>query len=131
MLKRCGLADYEHVAPGIFAALDELFQVASGNLYGHWVCDDLPGVTSAVFRPCSVRQSEPHAAIIYVELDVNGIGVASRDRHHQGLIDAVNLLLGPALNGVKILVHVATRIAEAGGKGQTADSATIEMCPQQ
>ena len=39
------------------------------------------------------------------ELDVHGVGVAGGDGHHQRLVQAVQLLAGPAFGGAEVAIH--------------------------
>src|SRR5664280_86627 len=105
LFKGLGFADNEHFTTGVFARFDELFQVASSELNGERIGDDLARVATAILRPCRVWQGDPDATIIHIEFDVNGVGMACRDGDYERLIDAMDLLFRPALN--LSLIHIS------------------------
>src|SRR5579859_2951225 len=75
-----------------------------------------PASTLLVLHPCWMRQSDPYRAAADQKLDVNGVRVAGGDGHNQGLVHAVQLLSGPAVGGVKVLVHVYLKIYRSSPK---------------
>src|SRR5919109_1517722 len=75
-----------------------------GNLNGEGISNRAPS-SLLVFHPGRMRERHPHGAAIDKELDVDRISMAGRNGHNQGLINTVHLLLGPAVGGVKLLVH--------------------------
>ncbi len=81
-----------------------LLQIVSGNLHSQRIGEVLAGALF-VLHPGGMRERDPHRLAIHQELDVNGVSVPGRDRDNQRLIDAMNLLPGPALVGVEIVVH--------------------------
>jgi hypothetical protein len=42
---------------------------------------------------------------VHQKLDIHGIGVSRGNRHDQSLINTMHAFLGPAVNGVEVLIH--------------------------
>src|SRR5271157_5743334 len=84
----------------------------AGDFLRQRIGDQLPGAL-LVFDPGRVWQGNPDWAPVDQELDVHRIGVAGGDGHYQGLVEAVHLLLGPAVGGGEVSEHkkLKTRIS--------------------
>src|SRR5437879_13130494 len=67
-----------------------------------------------IFIPCHQRESYPDRTPINQELYVYRIGVASGNGDNQGLINAMDLLLGPAIKCMEIAIHGSKHISIAG-----------------
>src|ERR1035441_412280 len=52
-----------------------------------------------------MRQRHPHRTSLHQEFNVDGIRVTGGNGYDQRLIDAVDLLLRPAVGGLKITIH--------------------------
>ena len=74
---------------------DELVRGAPGGADGARV----------VLHPCWMRQGNPYGTPAGKKLYVNSIGVPCRNGDDQGLVGAVELFSGPAVGGLKVLVH--------------------------
>src|SRR2546423_11416890 len=81
-----------------------------------------------IFVPCHQRKSYPDWAPINQELYVDGIGMARGNGDYQGLINAMDLLLGPAIKGMEIAIHGSKTISIVAEKPQFA-SAKCKIFP--
>lgn len=88
----------------IGARLDGCLQKMSGSLRSQRI-RNYPPCALVVFHPCWMRQSDPYRTPADKKLYVNGIRVAGGNGDNQGLINAMQLLSGPAVGSVKVLVH--------------------------
>src|SRR5581483_347412 len=68
---------------------------------------------SLVLIPGGKRKRDPHRASVNQEFDVHRVGVAGRHSHNQSLINAVHLLLTPAIVGLKVAKHGSKTIPNA------------------
>jgi hypothetical protein len=99
-----GHGDGVDLAVGVISLLDELLQMASGDLDRKLVGDDLAGALF-LLNPCLAGQSDPHRALVDIEADVDGIGMAGGDGHNVGLPRAVEVFSAPAIGHMEIFVH--------------------------
>src|SRR2546428_407880 len=76
----------------------------SGNLNRQRISYRPPG-SLLVLHPGRMRQRHPNRPPVYQEFNIDCIRMAGCDRHNQRLVNTVHLLFGPAVSGVKILVH--------------------------
>jgi len=93
-----------HVAPQAFAGLQRGLQIVAGDFYGQRIGDGLAGAPF-VLHPCRMRQRDPDRSSIDQKLDVDRIGVTRGNGDDQGLVDAVDLLLRPAVGGGEVFKH--------------------------
>src|SRR6266851_1348848 len=93
-----------HFATQAFARFQRRFQKVAGDFLCQRVGDQ-PSTALLVLDPGRVRQRDPDGAPVDQELDVDRIGVAGGDGDYQSLIEAVHLLLGPAVGGSKVSEH--------------------------
>src|ERR1051326_2330780 len=99
----------------IRSGFDRRFQEAPGGLDCQRVCNH-PARALLVLHPCWMRQSDPDGTPAHEKLDVDGVGMAGGYGDNQGLVHAVQLLSGPAVCGVKVLVHVYLKIYRSSPK---------------
>src|SRR6266568_2602678 len=111
-----------HFPPHTFSGFQGSLQEMPGNLYGEKIGDSFPGAP-LVFVPCGQRQRDPDRPAIHEELNIHRIGMASGNGNDQRLIQAVNLLLGPAVEGVEIAIHEFKTISIRMKWRQTRSSA--------
>ena len=90
----------------------------TGNLDGQRIGD---GFTRAVlvFDPSRKRQRNPYRPAIHKKLDINRIGMSCGNGYDQRLKDAVYFLFGPAVQGMKILIH-SDSISDTAGASKPA-----------
>ena len=88
------------VASGFDGRLEKM----AGNLNGQRVRNNAAGAFP-VFNPGRMRQGYPHWTPIDYEFDVDGVRMACGHSNNQGLIQAVQFMAGPAVGGVKVVVH--------------------------
>jgi hypothetical protein len=93
-----------HLATKAFARLEGLLQIMAGDFDGERIGDHLASLI-LVFDPGGMRQRDPDGAAVDQEFYVDGIGVAGGDGDDQRLINAVHILVGPAVGGVEVLIH--------------------------
>src|ERR1019366_6756032 len=101
-----------HFATQAFAGFQRRFQKMAGDFLRQGIGDQPSGAV-LVLDPGRVRQGDPDGTPVDQELDVHRIGVAGGDGHHQGLVKAVYLFLGPAVGGGEVSEHkeLKTRIS--------------------
>src|SRR5437764_1711349 len=68
-------------------------------------------VALLIFIPCGQRQSYPNRAAVDQKLNIHCVSMASGNGNNQGLVDAVDLLLGPAIEGLKVAIHGSKTIS--------------------
>src|SRR6476646_3774127 len=88
----------------IRAGFNRRLQKMPGNLDGKRIGYDPTGAL-LVLHPCWMRQRNPYGTPAGKKLYVNSVGVPGRNRDNQGLVNTVEFLSGPAVGGVKVLVH--------------------------
>ena len=88
----------------IRAGFDRRLQKMPGRLDGKRVGYH-PSGALLVLHPCWMRQSNPYGTPAGKKLYVNSVGVPGRNRDDQGLVNTMESLSGPAVGGVKVLVH--------------------------
>ena len=81
-----------------------LLEVVSGNFDGECVGDHL-STAFVIFDPGGMRKSDPDRAPVDQEFEIDRVGVPRRDGDDQGLVNAVDFFLAPAIDGFKIFVH--------------------------
>ena len=108
-----GLVDRDgiHLASGVVTLFDELLEVAAGDLGSELVGDDLAGALF-LFDPGGAGQGYPHGATIYIEADVDGVGMPGGYGHNVCSPLAVEVFAGPAVSHVEIFVHVVSVSSE-------------------
>jgi hypothetical protein len=106
-----------HLASHAFSGFECGLQKMPGDGDGERVSDDLGGVF-LIFIPRHQRQSDPDRPSINQKLDVHGIGMPGGHGDNQRLINAVDLLLGPAIEGMKVAIHGNKTISTASGERQ-------------
>ena len=109
-------------AERIVAFFDELLEMAASDLCRELIGDDFAGAF-LLLDPSSARQGDPHGAAVYVEANVDSVGVARGDGHDGAFPAAVQILAGPAVGDVKILVHVLS-LSFRGRRGKVDDAYT-------
>src|SRR3981081_2929814 len=68
-----------------------------------------------------MRKRHPDFSSAHQELDIHRVGMPGSNRHDHGLINAMDLFLGPAIGRSKIFKHVLIKtIADHPLYGQTA-----------
>ena len=93
-----------HFLSEAVSGFKRLLEVVSGNFDGECVGDHLAGAL-VVFNPSGMRECNPYGTPVDEEFEIDGIGMAGRDGDDQGLVDAVDFFLGPAIDGFEIFVH--------------------------
>src|SRR2546426_9152234 len=93
-----------HLSSYTLARFQRSFQVVSGNLNRQRIGYRTPG-SLLVLHPGRMRQRHPNRPPVYQEFNIDRISMAGCNRHNQRLVNTVHLLFGPAIGGVKILVH--------------------------
>src|SRR6266536_2127617 len=99
-----------HFPPHTFSGFQGSLKEMPANLYGEKIGDSFPGAP-LVFVPRGQRQRDPDRPAIHEELNIYRIGMACGDSNDQRLIQAVDLLLGPAVEGVEIAIHESKTIS--------------------
>ena len=123
VLKGLGDGERVHFLTSAFAGFERPFQIVPGDGDGQRIGNQLP-LAVLVFDPRGTGQRHPHGAAIDQKLDIDRVGVPGGDGHDQSLIEAMDLLLAPTIDGVEIFVHKKT-IANRTAAGQTC---TIIKC---
>jgi hypothetical protein len=112
-----------HFTSDSFAGLKRRLQVVAGNFKGQRIGDG-PARALFVLDPCRMRERHPDFSSADQELDIHRVGVAGSNRHDHGLINAMDLFLGPAIGRGEILKHVLIKtITDRVLCGQTVDLA--------
>ena len=113
-----GLSDGQriHFAAAALAGLQRSFQVMTGNFDGQGIGNS-PAGALLVFHPGRHRQSDPDRLAVYKELDVRSIGMPRGDGYDQLLLNAVDLLFSPTIDGEEIVVHEQENDIEAVAAG--------------
>src|ERR1700694_1386841 len=94
-----------HFAPVlIVAGLNRRLQVMAGKLNRKRVCDNASR-PFVVLHPGWMRHRNPYWMSVNNEFDVYGIRMAGSYGHNQCLIQAMEFMSGPAVDGVKVFVH--------------------------
>ena len=93
-----------HFSPCSFAGFEDGLQVVTGDLNRQRI-GNYPAGTFLILNPRWMRQGDPEGPPIYQELDVHGVGMARGNGYDECLVDAVNFLLGPAVDGREITEH--------------------------
>src|SRR4051812_12570433 len=106
----------------IRAGLDGCFQVMPGCLDRQRVGYH-PAGAPVVLHPCWMRQSNPYWPPARKKLHVDRIGVPGGDGNNQCLVNTMQLLSGPAVGGVKIIVHASKNISEQHQSGNNKPDA--------
>lgn len=88
----------------IRAGFNRRLQEVPGNLDGQRIGNH-PAGALLVLHPCWMRQRNPNGTPAGKKLYVNSVGVPRRNGDDQGLVDTVELFSGPAVGGVKVLIH--------------------------
>src|SRR5438270_3389711 len=94
----------------------------SVSLNGQWIGDD-PAGALVVLHPGWMRQSHPHRTPAHKKLHIDGIRMPGGDGHDQGLVNTMQLLPGPAVGSVKVVVHASKNIAEQPQTGNNKPDA--------
>lgn len=79
-------------------------QEMSGGLDGQRISDD-PAGALVVLHPCWMRQRYPNGTPAGKKLYIYSVGVPGRNSDDQGLVNTMESLSGPAVGGVKVLIH--------------------------
>jgi len=106
-----------HFLSDAFTRFERGFKIMSGDLDGQRVGDDFARAIP-VFDPGWQRQSNPYRSALNKEFDVHRIGMAGSDGNNQRLINAVNFLLRPAIDGMEVSIHAQENYSEARKAGQ-------------
>jgi hypothetical protein len=66
-----------------------------------------------------MRKGNPDRAAVHQKFDIHGVGVAGSDGHDEGLIENMDLLLGPAVGSREVskhkgLNHCSSNISSGG-----------------
>jgi hypothetical protein len=93
-----------HLAAQAFASFERGPQIMAGDFHRERIGDRLSGALF-IFHPSGMWQRDPDGLAIDEKLDIHGIGVPRRDGNDQRLIDAVDLLFGPAVGGGEVGKH--------------------------
>src|SRR5690242_6912368 len=93
-----------HFAAAILSRLDGLFKEVPGDFNGQRIRND-PARTAVVLNPGRMRQCDPHRLAIDEKFNVDGVGMSSSNGHNESLIQTMDLLPGPAVNGMEVCVH--------------------------
>lgn len=80
------------------------FQEMSGGLDGQRIGKS-PASALLVLHPSWMRQRNPYGTAAGQKFYVNGVSVAGGYSNDQGLINTMELLSGPAVYGVEVVVH--------------------------
>src|ERR1700722_18989355 len=104
MGQRLGDGQRIHLPAYAFTGFEGRFQVVSGDFHSQGIGNG-PTRLLLVFDPGRVRQRHPNLAPINQKLDVDGVGVARSDGDNQGLVDAMNRLASPAVEGGEVVEH--------------------------
>lgn len=88
----------------IRAGFNRRLQKMPGCLYGQRI-GYYPAGARVVLHPCWMRQSNPYGTPAGKKLYVDSVSVPRRNRDDQGLVRTVEVLSGPAVGGLKVLVH--------------------------
>lgn len=91
------------------------FQEMSGGLDGQWI-GKRPASAMLVLHPSWMRQRNPNRTPAGQKFYVNGVSVAGGHSNDQGLINTMELLPGPAVYGVEVVVHCYIEIYRTGIK---------------
>src|ERR1700756_4680438 len=78
-----------------------------------------------ILHPRGMRQRHPHRTPIHQELDVHSIGMASRNRDDQSLIQAMDRLLGPAVSSSKVGKHGLLKLYRSAQAARKRTSAEV------
>jgi len=95
---------------GVVAFFNDGFEVVAGDLCCQLVGDDLAGAL-LLFDPGVAGEGDPHGPVVYVEADIDGVGVAGGDGHDVGFPAAVEVFAGPAVGYVEVFVHAFSVMA--------------------
>ena len=108
---REGLLDGEriHVLSKAVAVFKRGLQKMASDFDGESVSEHLAGAI-VVFHPGGKRKRDPDRMTVGEEFQIDGIGVARGDGNDERLVDAMDFLFRPAIEGLEVLVH-AVRIA--------------------
>ena len=68
-------------------------------------------------HPRRMRESDPYRPVSDEKLDVDSVGVPGRNGDDERLILAVQRFAGPAVDGLKVVIHNLKTIAEAPRRG--------------
>ncbi len=101
-------------AAGVVAFADDLLEVAAGDLCGQLIRDDF-ACTFLLLDPGGRGHGDPHGAVVDIEADINGVGVARGDGDDVGLPAAMQVFACPAVRNMEVFVHEIKVIAEGGG----------------
>ena len=115
MLQSLGYGERIHLLGSAFTGFQRPLQIVPGDFDGQRIGDDL-AFPILVLHPGGTGERDLHRPPIDQKLDIHRIRVPGGDSYNQGLINAVHFLLGPAVNGVKVLIHTKTIADRMGGE---------------
>src|SRR5271163_4144257 len=104
MLQHLSHAHGVHLAAVVVAGLHCLLEVMSSNLRGQIVGDDATAAL-LLFHPGYSRHRDPQRAVVYLEADVDGVGMPGSDGYDVCLPSAMEVFGGPAVGDVEVFVH--------------------------
>ena len=92
--------------PAVFirAGFNRRLQKTPGGLDGQRIGNH-PAGPLLVLHPCWMRQRNPYRTSAGEKLYVYSVSVPGRNRDNKGLVNTMESLSGPAVGGVKVLVH--------------------------
>ena len=92
--------------PAVFirAGFNRRLQKMASGLDGQRIGNH-PAGPFLVLHPCWMRQRNPYRTSAGEKLYVYRVSVPGRNRDNQGLVNTVEFFSGPAVGGVKVLIH--------------------------
>jgi hypothetical protein len=99
-----------------------------GDLDGERI-RDRPSSALFILDPSGMGEGHRNSSAIDQELNIDGVGVTRRDGNDQRLIDAVNRLPGPAIDGSEVSKHGYENYSGGYGAGANMGFFGISYTP--
>lgn len=112
-----------HLTGGVVAFFDDGLEMAAGDLGGEVVGDDF-AAAAFLLDPGIAGHGDPHGLAVYLEADVDRVGVAGSYGDDVGFPAAVQVFAGPAVFYVEVFVH-GFRVTGAAAWGKGVWAGTI------
>ena len=109
-----------HLAAHAFSGFECIFKKMPGNSDCQRISHGL-ALGFAIFIPRRQGQRDPYGASINQKLDIYRVCMPGGNGDNQRLINTVDLLLGPAIEGVEVAIHGNKTIPISPEKRQFAD----------